>query len=211
MPKNLILAIGLAFIAAFSAAPYAHAAGSEVGTVTRIQNSANVARQGKFLELQAGAKIKENDEVQSGPDARVEITFKDGTKLTIGENSLIAIDKFLFDPDSDVGAILLRALQGPFHFITGSIGKLEKKQIEVQSRFGVIGVRGTDFWAGPSQNVYGVLLLKGLITVFNSAGGRILSAPGQGVNLTSANEPPGEVTVWGAARAQAALDAVAFK
>ncbi|MCF8466586.1 MAG: FecR family protein [Sneathiella sp.] len=184
---------------------------SEVGTVTRIQNSANVTRQGKFLELQVGAVVRENDEIQSGPDARVEITFTDGTKLTISENSVIAIDKFLFDPDADVGTILLRALQGPFRFITGNIGKLEKKQIEVQSRFGVIGVRGTDFWAGPSQNVYGVLLLKGIVTVFNREGGRILSVPGEGVNLKSANEPPGEVTVWGAARAQAALDTVAFK
>jgi hypothetical protein len=211
MPEKLFLTISLVLFAVFFATPQVLAADSDIGTITRLQNSATVTREGRILELQVGAAIKENDGIKTGDDARVEVTFVDGTKLTIGANGIVVIDKFIFDPDDGVGAMLLRVLLGSFRFITGNIGRLERKQIEAQTRFGVIGVRGTDFWAGPSQNVYGVFLLDGAISVTNSAGGRVLNVPGTGVNLTSANELPGEVTIWGAARAQAALDAVAFR
>ena len=74
----------------------------------------------------------------------------------------------------------------------------------------MIGVRGTDFWAGPSRGQYGVLLLEGAISVTNPAGQRILTTPGTGVNLTSNGVPPSEVATWGTGRAAEALAAVAF-
>ncbi|MEX1036812.1 MAG: FecR domain-containing protein [Sneathiella sp.] len=209
MIRNLFLSIIVSIFIVLCTLPLA-IADDDVGTVTRLKNTASVTRLGQQVNIETGFKIQEFDEIRSGEEARVEITFHDGTKLNIGANCHIVIDKFLFDPDTDIGIAILRVFEGPFRFITGRIGKTQDPQIVVQSRFGVIGVRGTDFWAGPSRGQYGVLLLEGAISVTNSSGQRILTIPGTGVNLTSNDIPPSEVTTWGAERAAEALAAVAF-
>ncbi len=206
--RNLLFFLVAVIILSFD--PHLAVAADEVATVTKLRNSAHVFRKGQQIALNEGFKIEEFDEVLTGKDTRVEITFIDGTKLNIGEHSNIVIDKFLFDPVNHLGIAILRSLEGAFRFVTGNIGKVNQPQIVVQSRFGVIGVRGTDFWAGPSRGVYGVLLLDGSISVVNPMGQRILTAPGTGVNLTGNDAPPSEVTAWGAERAADALAAVAF-
>ena len=208
MVRNLLLNVVVS--ALFVICIVSLAMAEDIGTVTRLKNTASVVRAGQQMNIETGFKVQEFDEILSGEEARVEITFHDGTKLNIGADCHIVIDKFMFDPDVGIGIAILRALQGPFRFITGHIGKTRDPQIVVQSRFGVIGVRGTDFWAGPSRGQYGVLLLEGSISVTNPSGQRILTEPGTGVNLTSNDVPPSEVTTWGAGRAAEALAAVAF-
>jgi hypothetical protein len=200
----------LAFLSALTTSVVAFA-GPEVGTVTRLQNSADVNREGKRVGLTAGAAIHENDEIRSTKQARVEITFKDGTKLTIGENSSLVIEEYLYNPNKSVGRILLDAAQGPFRFISGGIGKMKDNRAEVKTSSATIGIRGTDFWGGPSAGVYGVFLLEGIIIVRNAEGARILTAPGTGVNLTGANALPSEVSVWGQSRVDEAVATVTFQ
>ncbi|MEH6524818.1 MAG: FecR domain-containing protein [Sneathiella sp.] len=200
----------VAFLGVFLA-PLLALAGPEIGTVTRLQNSATVIRDGQTLPLRPGSAIQENDEINSAKEARVEITFSDETKLTIGGNSTLIIDRFLYDPKKSVGRILLDAAQGPFRFISGGIGKMKNKRAEVITSSAIIGIRGTDFWGGPSAGVYGIFLIDGIIVVRNAEGGRILTASGTGVNLTGPSVAPGEVSVWGKSRVAEAVSSVTFK
>jgi len=210
MTKYLISSFIALLLAVFCTVSLAFAADTVVGTVTKLRNTAYVIRQEQQLTIDVGFKIYENDEIQSETDTRVELTFNDGTTLYIGANCRLVVDKFLFDPDDNIGIAILRVLQGPFRFISGLIGKVQDPQIVVQTQIGVIAVRGTDFWGGPSRGQYGVLLLKGAISITNPSGQRILTTPGTGVNLTGDNVPPSDVTIWGTDRAAEALAAVAF-
>ncbi|USG61489.1 FecR domain-containing protein [Sneathiella marina] len=200
----------IAFIGVFLV-PNLVMAEAEVGTVTRLQNNANVVRDGQTLPLKTGSAIHENDEIVSAKEARIEITFMDETILTIGENSTLVIDQFLYDPKKSVGRILLDAAQGPFRFISGGIGKMKDKRAEVKTSSATIGIRGTDFWGGPSAGTYGIFLIEGIIIVRNAEGGRILTASGTGVNLQGADVAPGEVSVWGKSRVSEAVSSVTFK
>ena len=211
MLKNLVLALTLTTGLLFVTAENSIAANSDVGKVTRLQSDAKIIRGNETIPIQVGSVIQENDEISSEEMARIEITFTDGTTLLIGENARIEIDEYLYDPGNGIGTAIINALQGPFRFITGKIGQLKKKRVEVKSSVGTIGVRGTDFWGGPSQGTYGVFLFEGTIVIFNAKGGRIVSTPGTGVDLDGIDKMPGEITVWDNARAQAALATVTFK
>lgn len=211
MFKKLALVLSLTVALVFSVAENSVAANSEVGTVTRLQSDAQIIRDGQTTLLKVGSVIRESDVINSEDMARIEITFTDGTKLLIGENARVEIDEFLYDPDNNIGTAIVSALQGPFRFITGKIGQLKEKRVEIKSSAGTIGVRGTDFWGGPSQGTYGVFLFEGTIVIFNAEGGRIVSTPGTGVDLDGIDKIPGEVTVWDASRAQAALATVTFR
>lgn len=211
MFKKLVLALSLVTGALFAFAENGIAANSDVGKVTRLQSEAMIIRGDQSFPVEVGTVIRKKDEINSKDMARIEITFMDGTTLLIGENARVEIDEFLYDPDNNIGTAIISALQGPFRFITGKISQLKKKRVEIKSSVGTIGVRGTDFWGGPSQGTYGVYLFEGTIVIFNAEGGRIVSTPGTGVDLDGIDKIPGEATAWDTSRAQAAVATITFK
>src|SRR5262249_41943655 len=58
-----------------------------------------------------------------------------------------------------------------------------------------VGVRGTEFWGGPLEK-YGVLLLEGEVIVSNQAGSVVPAKSGQGTDIASALDAPGEPKAW---------------
>ena len=74
--------------------------------------------------------------------------------------------------------------------------------MNVATPFALIAARGTKFFAGPSQGVFGVFVEHGLVTVRNRAGAVTLRA-GQGTNLRSTRIAPTPAQPWGLRRASA--------
>ncbi|MCP5113624.1 MAG: FecR domain-containing protein [bacterium] len=148
------------------------------------------------------------EEVSTAASAKLEITFADGTVLTLGEQARIVIDSFVYNPGDGLDQLLV-STSGPFRMVSGAL-KRPAATIEVDTPVALIGVRGTDFWAGPIDDRYGVLLLEGAVTVTNDAGTATLDEPGQGVNLDSRDLPPDPVTTWPVEKAARALGAVTF-
>ncbi|GLQ05898.1 FecR family protein [Sneathiella chinensis] len=185
-----------------------NAAGTMIGTVLTLHKTVSVARRGRSLPLRQGDQVFRGDRIETGTAARLEIGFIDETRLYLGERTRVDLDDFDIAPASRSGKLFFDILNGAFRLVTGRIGKADRADVVVRTPFAHIGVRGTDFFAGPALGQYGVLLLKGEIEVFNTAGRRRLTGEGTGVNLIAEDVPPSPVVPWGAARAQAALASV---
>ena len=82
-------------------------------------------------------------------------------KFTLSENARIVIDRYVYDPEQGVGDVLLTTTQGAFRFATGKMKELTEKTITVETPVAQVGVRGTEFWGGPVDGEYSVLLLAG--------------------------------------------------
>ena len=59
----------------------------------------------------------------------------------------------------------VKATRGAMRFVTGQIGKMKDHNVTVVTPQAALAVRGTDFWVGPIDGQYGVLLLKGKVRV----------------------------------------------
>ena len=101
-----------------------------------------------------------NDELRTGAKARLQVSFRDSSELTLGENATVVVDRFVFNPDEGTGEALLKTGVGAFRLATGKISELHNKKITVSTPFATLGVRGTDFWWGPIDGRFGVLLLS---------------------------------------------------
>jgi hypothetical protein len=122
------------------------AAAQTVGMVTKVQNQAQVGGQA----VAVGSPVHLNDTLQTGANARLQVTFRDNTNLTLGENATVVIDRFVFDPDAGVGeACAQRNQAGAFRMVTGRISDMPNKNITVKTSSGG-GGRGTDFGRDPS-------------------------------------------------------------
>jgi hypothetical protein len=181
-----------------------------VGIVNKVENQAQVVSASGATTAIIGTPVHMRDELRTGADARLQIIFRDDTVLTLGEQASVVIDRYVFDPDQGIGETVLQATKGAFRFATGRIKELSDRKIAVSTPVADIGVRGTEFWGGPLDAKYGVLLLDGEVIVSNQAGRVTLSAPGQGTDIPSPLDPPGPVKVWSAEKVARAVATVAL-
>jgi hypothetical protein len=123
--------------------------------VSKVENQAEVDGQPAAV----GTIVHANDTVSTGAKARLQVTFRDQSNLTLGENATVVIDRYVFDPDAGIGEAALNATKGAFRLATGRLSEMSKKNITVSSPFAAMAVRGTDFWWGSVQGQDGVLLV----------------------------------------------------
>lgn len=148
--------------------PASAVAAETVGTVTKVENQARIGGAAAVV----GTPVHMNDELRTGAKARLEVTFRDHTLLTVGENARVAIDRYVFNPNQGTGEMAVKATQGAMRFVTGKIGQMPEHNVTVVTPQAALAVRGTDFWVGPIEGKYGVLLLKGKVIVSSDAGRR---------------------------------------
>jgi hypothetical protein len=182
-----------------------------IGAVSRVQGEASRTAGGATRPLGLHASVFLNDVVSTGEGARLEVTLADSSRLTLGEKAKLTLDRYVFNPAADRGTIKIGVI-GAFRFVSGKISKLANSAVSAVTPVAAVGIRGTDFWAGPIDNqALGVLLIEGAVSVSNTAGEQILNQPGQGTNIAAAGAAPGPVTIWPQDKVNRALAAVAFR
>jgi hypothetical protein len=197
----LLFIVGLPLAAAAADDPAA------IGAVDKVENEAKIVSGNNATTAIIGTPVHMRDELRTGAEGRLKVTFRDETVLTLGEKASVVIDRYVYDPDKNIGETVL---QGAFRFASGRIKAMKESKIAVSTPHADIGVRGTEFWGGPMEGQYGVLLLEGEVTVSNQAGSVTLSAAGQGTDIPSPLDPPGPVKPWDADKIARAVATVSF-
>ena len=80
---------------------------------------------------QSGTPVHMDDEIRTGAKARLEVTFRDQTLLTLGENAKVVIDRYVFNPSQSSGEMAVKATRGAMRFVTGKIGKMKNHNVTV--------------------------------------------------------------------------------
>jgi hypothetical protein len=181
---------------------------ADVGVVDKVENEAKIVTGDTTTTAVIGTKVHMKDELRTGPEGRLKVTFRDDTVLTLGEQASVVIDRYVYDPDQSVGEAVLQAAKGAFLFASGRIKGLKQHKIMVSTPVADIGVRGTQFWGGPIEGKYGVLLLGGEVVVSNRAGSVTLSKIGQGTDIPSLLDAPAPVKAWAAGKIARAVATV---
>ena len=168
-----------------------------VGAVSKAQKQATIGS----AQAEVGTPVSMNQQVRTGPGARLQITFRDETVLTLGENATVVVDRFVYDPESSTGVLALNAAQGALRFTTGKLSGMTNKDVTVTTPQAALAVRGTEFWAGfvPGDYQFGVLLLSGRVDVENSVGSVTLANPGEGTDIpppVKVDYPPSDPYIW---------------
>lgn len=182
-----------------------------IGAVSRIQGEASGTQGGATRPLGLKSSVFANDLIATAETARLEVTFTDDTRLTLGEKAKLTLDTYVFDPAAGKGTIKFD-LVGAFRFVSGQVSKLASAEVSVTTPVAVVGIRGTEFWGGPiDDQVLGVFLIDGSVSVSNAAGQQILSQPGQGTNIAAPGVAPGAVTLWPPDKVARAIATVTFR
>jgi len=134
-------AIALAILSAFivtAAAPPATA--DLIGLFKRIKASAygtppGAERERKYLRF----PVVQDERLETGSGAGMLVEFLDETTLTLGPDSDLVIDTFVYDPRANEGSAILSMGVGIMHFVSG---KARYAAMQIKTPTAIIGIRG---------------------------------------------------------------------
>jgi ferric-dicitrate binding protein FerR (iron transport regulator) len=175
-------------------------AGDPAGLVEEIKGEAFADASNQHRALEKSSKVFVGDSVATGSSSRLTMLLGEDTTIRLGENAHLVIDQFL---STTGGEISLQS--GPMLFERPNGSK--PMPVKIKSSYGLIAVRGTTFFAGPSNDVFGVFVEHGTVVVSN-AGGEVTLNAGDGTNLATPTSRPTAVVKWGQERIRKALDSV---
>ena len=66
--------------------------------------------------------------------------FTDQSTITVGHGSEVVLDKFVYDPDNEVGQLAVRLSEGTLRFIGGKISK--KTPVKITAPDSILTIRG---------------------------------------------------------------------
>jgi hypothetical protein len=123
------------------------AADDPAGIVKTVKGAASIMRQEKVTPAAGGQKIFKGDTVKTGPDGSLGIIFEDDTLLSLGPNSEVIINEYVFAPAHGNMSIVIRMLKGTAAYLSGIIAKLSPQSVKFETPTATLGVRGTSFCA----------------------------------------------------------------
>jgi hypothetical protein len=130
----------LAFMMPAAVAAVSVAYAENVGEATRVQTFAyQTPPQAGRTPLYRLDPVVRNATLQTVPNGSLEVKFTDGSMLTLGANSTIVVDNYVYN-QGGAGQQTLKMTRGVFRFVSGTI---PKDRVQLQTPMVTIGIRGT--------------------------------------------------------------------
>jgi hypothetical protein len=162
-----------------------------IGTVIEVEGTATITPKGKpAVKAARGTRLHMNDTIATGEKSKIFLLFIDETKISLSENGHMTIDKYVFDPDNaEHNSGTFSITEGAFKYISGLLAKKKEPDVNFNTAYGSVGIRGTIFESGRVRDTYGVGVTKGRVRVRNQAG-EVVVGEGKSTLMKGRNDRP---------------------
>jgi len=137
MKKNLVLAAALAMAGTAMAA--------DIGQVKVSKGDVQIQRGATKQAAKVGMGIQASDVLLTGSDGSAGLTFTDNSLVSVGPNSVFAIDRYSFDTTTHAGEFEGSLRKGKLAAVSGKMVKQSPEAMKIRTPSAVMGVRGTEF------------------------------------------------------------------
>jgi hypothetical protein len=117
----------------------------DIGRIKVVQGAVHVERAGTTVPAAVGTPLRQGDVVVTGRDGAVGITLNDDSRLSAGPESVLALDRFVFDSTTHAGRLETTLRRGTLAAVSGKIAHQSPEAMKVRTPGTVVGVRGTEF------------------------------------------------------------------
>jgi hypothetical protein len=118
---------------------------ADIGHVKVSKGSVQIERAGAKQSAKVGMGIQASDIVLTGADGSAGITFTDNSLVSVGPNSVFAIDKYSFDSTTHAGEFEGSLKRGKLAAVSGKMVKQSPESMKIRTPSAIMGVRGTEF------------------------------------------------------------------
>jgi hypothetical protein len=139
IPRALCLAAALCLCASTAAAQ----ATDVIGRIKSASGEVFLVRHKTAIPVKAGQTLLVADGIRTGADGHVGITLQDETRLSLGPNSDVRLEQFVYAPGEGRLRFALRIARGLIAYVSGRIAKLSPESVRLETPSAILGVRGT--------------------------------------------------------------------
>lgn len=115
-----------------------------IGYVKTVSGEAWLANNGDRQKAEVGSPLHAGEMLETG-EGSLGVTLKDDTQVSIGADTRVAVEEFIYEPARHELKLTVHLLKGVLQYISGIIAKLKPEAVTVQTPTAFIGVRGTRF------------------------------------------------------------------
>jgi hypothetical protein len=130
---------GLVLVALVPCAFGGIAAAAPIGEAASVVPASSYTRGAAERTLSTNEKLEQNDRIRTSGNGSTRIRFLDDTMLTIGPDSEVVLDRFVFDGNRAQTATV-EVVRGAMRFVSGTS---DRRAYEIKTPVATIGVRGT--------------------------------------------------------------------
>ena len=113
------------------------------GHVKTVSGTATIVRDQGVTQVKAGDPIYATDTLRTGADGALGVTLRDDTRVSLGPNSEVRIDRYVYAPGEGGLGMVLKFLRGVGVYVSGRMSKLAPDAIRLETPSAIVGVRGT--------------------------------------------------------------------
>jgi hypothetical protein len=155
---------------------------NNIGKIVAFKGEATITRDGKDILVNKNTLLMKNDTINTTSNTKLQILFKDETIISVGQNSTLKINDYLFE-DNNVKAEFAMA-KGVFRTITGKIGKIAPQNFKLKTKTASIGIRGTQIVTSIADNTEKIFCTEGQIEIKNNfTNDRVIVNKGEFISL----------------------------
>jgi hypothetical protein len=179
----------------------------DIGGVSEVSGYAQIKRLGSSssslnYDADLDFSIQTNDEAVT-TNGRMAIKFLDDSTVKLTEHSQLTIDKYIYDPDPSKSQMALTFGLGTARFISGKLGKIDRKNISLKTPTADIAIRGTDFTATVDELGRSLIILlpdkygvsSGEIEVITATGRVLLNKPYEATTVSVFESNPSKPAI----------------
>ncbi len=116
-----------------------------IGTIKTIKGDVFVVRDTTQTSLHIGDRLYSGDGLQTLTNSTAGIIFEDNTVLSLGPDTEININDYVFAPENGLFSMIIDMFQGTASYLSGIIGQQAPGAVKFHTPDATIGIRGTQF------------------------------------------------------------------
>jgi hypothetical protein len=170
------LAGALALAIAFSLeTPAPASADVKIGVAGAVKDQVTATIGTSSAPLNTGHDLFTDETISTGQSGTAQLLFLDETSISIGPQSDVKLDRFVYDPQRQAGSVVFETSRGVLRFISGS---QRPGTYELKTPVATIGFRGTIGETGSYNGLSYYLCEEGELTVKLNEGNVEVLGPG---------------------------------
>ncbi len=152
-----------------------------IGFYTAVSGQSSVTHPGedRILPVKLHDEVLFKDVIQTQSESRTRALFHDDSMLTVGENSRVEIDEYIYNPEKNVRQAVVKLIQGQVRALVNKAFKANGSRFEIHTPSAVAAARGTYFTVWVENGQSGIINIgeKGRVD-FTSGGTTVAVDPG---------------------------------
>jgi hypothetical protein len=166
--------------------------GAGIGFYTAVSGRVSVMHphQDHVIPVTLHDQVLFKDVIQTQSESRTKAFFQDDSILTVGENSRVEINEYIYKPEDNVRKAVVKLLEGQVRALVSKVFKANGSRFEVHTPSAVAAARGTYFTVWVENGQSGIINIGETGRVdFTSGGTTVAVDPGY-FSVASNGEAP---------------------